>query len=76
MRPARPLSAAVAAFAVAAAGCDATQHDRGYAVPGRTLTVYAGLPLRGVDRPEALDLADAERLALAQAGGRAGRAVL
>lgn len=73
MRPARPLSAAVAAFAVAAAGCDATQHDRGYAVPGRTLTVYAGLPLRGVDRPEALDLADAERLALAQAGGRAGR---
>lgn len=73
MRHARPLSAATAALAVAAAGCGATEHDGGYAVPGRTLTVYAGLPLRGVDRPEALDLADAERLALAQAGGRAGR---
>lgn len=73
MRPVRPLLAAVAALAAAAAGCDATQHDNGYAVPGRTLTVYSGLPLRGLDRPEALDLADAERLALAQAGGRAGR---
>jgi len=63
----------VATLAVAAAGCGATQRDTGYAVPGRTLTIYAGLPLRGVDRSESLDLADAERLALAQAGGRAGR---
>jgi len=73
VRLARPLCAAAVVFAAAAAGCGAAAGERGYAVPGRSLTVYSGAPLRGVDRPGAEDLVAAERLALAQARGRAGR---
>jgi ABC-type branched-subunit amino acid transport system substrate-binding protein len=53
------------------AGCGADEGiDRGGAVIGDTLTVYSSLPdpSAGADR----DIADGEKLALAQRGGRAG----
>jgi branched-chain amino acid transport system substrate-binding protein len=36
------------------------------------LTIYSSLPLRGDDRPQTRSVVDAARLALEQAGGRAG----
>jgi branched-chain amino acid transport system substrate-binding protein len=42
-------------------------------IPGRVLDVYTSLPFQGYLAGRARDTLDAERLALAEAGGRAGR---
>lgn len=61
-------------FALAAvpslAGCGASQV--GGHVSGDTLTVYSSLPLRGPHQREARSIFNAEKLALKQAGGKAG----
>jgi branched-chain amino acid transport system substrate-binding protein len=60
------------ALALAAAGCGGGgSEDDGARVPGRTLTVYSSLPRHGVSAEEAEAVAAGQRLALADADGRA-----
>lgn len=69
----RPARLAAGALAVALAGCGGDGGEgivRGGNVIGETLTVYSVLPQP--ERGEARDVVDGERLALRQAGGRAG----
>jgi branched-chain amino acid transport system substrate-binding protein len=49
-----------------------TDQSRGGRVPGDTLTVYTSLPLQGPHREQAQSIVNAEKLALKQAGGKAG----
>jgi branched-chain amino acid transport system substrate-binding protein len=68
---ARPLRAAgCLLLAVAAAGCGAAGANSNVTATGKTLTIYAGPP--GSGGQAAQDVIDAERLALSQAGGKAG----
>jgi branched-chain amino acid transport system substrate-binding protein len=57
-------------LAFAVAGCGTHRHS--VALPGPALTIYTSLPLDAEDGARAQDVAAAERLALEQAGGRAG----
>jgi ABC-type branched-subunit amino acid transport system substrate-binding protein len=68
----RPATAGLAAFlALAAAGCGDSGGPGGI-IPGSTLTVYSNLPVGGrIDAP-AEDVVRGEKLALAEARGRAG----
>jgi branched-chain amino acid transport system substrate-binding protein len=68
----RPLPAAVAALAVALAGCgsDAATPAK---VPPNEVTIYSSAPVSGLLGPKARDTVRAERLALAEDHGRAGR---
>ncbi len=59
--------------ALAAAGCGGGETQPNPPLRGTTLAVYTSLPLRGPLRGVAVDVLDAERLALARADGRAGR---
>jgi branched-chain amino acid transport system substrate-binding protein len=59
------------ALALAGCGADAPRHDP--RLHGGRLTIYGSLPQRGPWRAVAADMLDAERLALAQDGGRIGR---
>jgi ABC-type branched-subunit amino acid transport system substrate-binding protein len=68
-RPAALLVAA--ALAAGLAGCESEGITGGGAVLSDTLTVYSLLP--DPKAPVAADIVDGEKLALAQAGGRAGR---
>jgi branched-chain amino acid transport system substrate-binding protein len=62
---------AVASIGVAACGDDdGVQEAR---IVGDTLTVYSSVPLRGPLEPVSRDIVAAQKLALAEAGGRAGR---
>jgi branched-chain amino acid transport system substrate-binding protein len=61
----------IALPASAAAGCG-TDQSRGGQVPGDTLTIYSSLPLQGAHRAQAQSIVNAEKLALKEAGGRAG----
>ena len=64
--------AAALAVAVVVAGCGSSAGiTDGGTIIGRTVTVYSLLPAPGVAGP-ARDVRDGEKLALAQAGGRAG----
>lgn len=65
----RILSAFVLATGLAACG-----GDRNSAVPNGsdTLTIYSSLPLQGPDRERSRDMVNAIKLALQQAGGKAG----
>ena len=68
----RALALVAAAVAVAVAGCGNTDAiRRGGTTGGTTLTVYSSLPTpgRGVSR----DIADGEKLALAEVDGRIGK---
>ncbi len=68
----RRAAAALAAGAMLVAGCGQAEGiEGGGLVIGETLTVYSLLPAPGDGR--ARDIVDGERLALQQAGGRAGR---
>src|SRR5437588_640069 len=68
---ARPLRAAgCLLLAVAAAGCGAAGATSNVTATGKTLTIYAGPP--GSGGQAAQDVIDAERLALSQAGDKAG----
>jgi branched-chain amino acid transport system substrate-binding protein len=46
---------------------------RGFRVSGRSLTIYAGLPMHGASRSSSVAIIRAARLALAQIGGRIGK---
>jgi len=67
------LGAALAALAVAGAGCgdEGSLVDGGY-VEGDTLTVYVSAPFSGAGGAYGRDLRDGAKLALFDAGGRAG----
>lgn len=67
----RALTCALVAV-TAIAGCGGSDDDTATAPPGDELTVYTALPLHGPGAGRARDVLDGERLALAQAGGRAG----
>src|SRR5215211_6261303 len=64
-----PLPAALLA-ALALAGCLGGE-ERSPRIQGQTVTVYTSLPQSGVSAPAARATAAGERLALADAGGRA-----
>jgi ABC-type branched-subunit amino acid transport system substrate-binding protein len=58
----------------ATAGCGATRSEiSGSEVPGSGLTVYASVPLSGPNAAEGRAVVDGVKLALEDAGGRAGR---
>lgn len=59
---------AALAAAVALAGCGSESTEGGGRVAGDNLVIYSFLP----DTPVARDIVDGERLAIAEAGGRAG----
>jgi branched-chain amino acid transport system substrate-binding protein len=59
-------------FALALAGC-ATQTNSAVTVSGKTLTIYASEPPGGAGGQSAVDVLDAERLALTQTGTRIGQ---
>jgi len=63
------LAAAAAAIGGCASGGAATNDD----AVGGELAVYSSLPLQGPSAPASEQIVDGEKLALAEAGGRAGR---
>jgi branched-chain amino acid transport system substrate-binding protein len=64
---------AVCAFGVAACGGDDEGEGGGGAEGnGQTLNIYSSLPLQGASRPQATAMVNGMRLALEQAGNRAG----
>src|SRR3954451_10697937 len=67
--PARATALALAAAALVA-GCGSTEKED--LAHGSTLTIYTSLPRHGVSARDADAVAVGERLALADAGGRAG----
>jgi branched-chain amino acid transport system substrate-binding protein len=77
--PARPATAAPAAVVLAAlfaalvilSGCGGDQ-SRGGEVAGDTLTIYSSVPLQGPHADQARAIVDGEKLALSEAGGKAG----
>jgi branched-chain amino acid transport system substrate-binding protein len=62
---------AVAAIPAAASGCGGDQSNGGK-VKGDTLTIFSSLPLQGRETERAKSILRAEKLALKQAGGKAG----
>jgi len=69
--PKRSATAALAAAVLAVSGCGADQ-SRGGEVSGDTLTVYSSLPLQGPHAGQARGIIEGQKLALAEAGGKAG----
>ena len=69
----RPALGCALAAALALGGCGGGDAPRPPVVPGRTLHVYTSLPFQGDLAGRARDAYDAERLALAEVGARAGR---
>jgi branched-chain amino acid transport system substrate-binding protein len=61
----------VIAFAISVAGCGSDQ-SRGGLVSGDTLTIYSSLPLQGPHAEQSQSIINAEKLALKEAGGKAG----
>ena len=61
-------------FGVAACGDDNKDSGGGDsgAVSGETLTIYSSLPLQGDSRPQSESVVNGEKLALEEAGGKAG----
>jgi branched-chain amino acid transport system substrate-binding protein len=71
----RPILIVVLVLAAAtalAAGCG-TEQGRGGRVPGGTLTIFSSLPLQGAEAGRARSIVNAEKLALEEAGGHAGK---
>ena len=64
--------AAVAAIAPGAAGCGATGVSGASEAAGSQLAVYSSLPLQGSTGLSSQQIVNGEKLALAEAGGRAG----
>ena len=69
----RPALGCALAAALVVGGCGGGDPPKPPVVPGRTLHVYTSLPFQGDLAGRARDTYDAERLALAEAGARAGR---
>jgi len=65
------LGCAIAALALAGCG-DEAQDDGGPKTGSRTVTIYSSLPLYGPDRRSSQDMVNAIKLALEEAGGKAG----
>jgi branched-chain amino acid transport system substrate-binding protein len=61
------------ALAVVLAGCAGGGGAGGDTVSGDVMRIYSSQPLRGALAPQALAIVRGERLALADAGGRAGK---
>jgi branched-chain amino acid transport system substrate-binding protein len=61
----------LAAAVLAVSGCGGDQ-SRGGQVAGDTLTIYSSLPLQGPHAGQAQGIIDGEKLALSEAGGKAG----
>jgi branched-chain amino acid transport system substrate-binding protein len=70
--PAGLLALAALAAGVALGGCRGVSVSTA-TLPGDHLTVYSALPLQGPAARASAEIADGEKLALAQAGGRVGR---
>ncbi|MBD0282432.1 MAG: branched-chain amino acid ABC transporter substrate-binding protein [Thermoleophilaceae bacterium] len=69
------LSCLFAVFALTVSACGDDDDDDGGgggAAEGETLTVYSSLPLQGASRPQTTAMVEGIRLALEQAGGKAG----
>lgn len=66
------LGAALAA-ALALAGCGGGRSERDGTLHGSRLRIYSSAPLAGPGGAIAIDVVQAQRMALAQAGGRVGR---
>ncbi len=64
--------AALAAAALALAGCGGVSGDASDAI-GSPLTVYSSLPLQGPLASDSTQIVDGEKLALEESGGRAGK---
>jgi len=64
----------LAALATGASACgeDDDGGGGGGATPSKNVTIYSSLPLQGSNRPQSLDVIKGERLALEQAGNKAG----
>jgi len=67
------LALTLSVCALAAAGCGGGGAQPEARLRGSQLTIYSSLPQRGPLHDVAADVLDAERLALAQDGGRVGR---
>ena len=63
--------ACAVALVAAAVGCGDEQ-SRGGTVPGDTLTIFSSLPLQGPHAEQAQSIVNAQKLALRDAGGKAG----
>ena len=63
---------AAALILIVLAGCGGSDKDEVRRLPTGPLSVYLSVPHRGLSAPEADDVADGARLALADAGARAG----
>ena len=63
------------AFGFAACGSDDNEGDSGGGseISGNTLTIYSSLPLQGTSKGQSEAVISGERLALDQAGGKAGK---
>jgi branched-chain amino acid transport system substrate-binding protein len=64
---------AVALTGAAAAGCGGVNASGASEATGNQLAIYSSLPLHGPSAAIGEEISDGERLALADAGGRAGR---
>jgi branched-chain amino acid transport system substrate-binding protein len=69
----RPTLGCALAAALVVGGCGGGEAPQPPVVPGRVLHVYTSLPFQGDLAGRARDTYDAERLALAETGARAGR---
>ncbi len=71
--------AALAAIALAAAGCSSSSSSSGSAgsssaaAGGNTVDIYSSLPMQGANTAQTIPLVNGIKLALAQAGGKAGQ---
>ncbi|HEV2061920.1 MAG TPA: ABC transporter substrate-binding protein, partial [Solirubrobacteraceae bacterium] len=68
----RPIAAILLVVVLVLAGCGRSERSEGSRIVGDTLTVYSSLPQTGPLAPVSRDLVRAEKLALEEAGGRAG----
>jgi branched-chain amino acid transport system substrate-binding protein len=67
------LSAALAFGVVACGGSDDSGSSSGGSSAGKTLTVYSSVPLQGASRVQTTALVNGAKLALEQAGNKAGK---
>jgi len=73
-----PALAAVAVVALAAAGCSSSSSSAsggstGAASSGTTIDIYSSLPLQGASNVQTIPVVNGAKLALKQAGGKAGQ---
>ena len=62
-----------AAMLISACGSSGGGGGGGSCVSGNTLTIYSSLPFDPTDKPQSQDTVDGEKLALKQAGNKAGK---